>query len=193
MYRWQKESQQQQQQFRGLLFSLIAVTVLAASLLLTSIPIDANDRIFATTHQDLAATTNHTRPIDQIIVIGDAGGETDDHQRAKLCGGNLWIDHLAEALGADLISHAHGYAIRKTVIGRNIHGMTRIERVKTPLAKYGVVEPIYAQARSIAANIIEGNNSNSIRTLYIVIADPSATAYGATSAALSQAANDLIL
>ncbi|KAJ2807537.1 hypothetical protein H4S07_003574 [Coemansia furcata] len=174
--------------FHGLLISLIAAVVLAASLLLTGIPLDANDRVFAQTHQDLN-TGNRTHPIDQIIVIGDAGGETDDHQRAKLCGGNLWIDHLADALGADLISYAHGYAIRNTIIGRNIHGMTRHERVKTPLARFGTIEPIYAQALA-AAN---GTNASDPNNLYVIIADPSATAYAATAEALAQAANDLIL
>ncbi|KAJ2028887.1 hypothetical protein IWW57_001954 [Coemansia sp. S610] len=182
-----KSNWQSPYEFRGLLASLIAAVILAASLLLTGIPLEANDQVFAQTHHDLA-TGNRSQPIDQIIVIGDAGGETDDHQRAKLCGGNLWIDHLAEALGADLVSYAHGYAIRSTVIGRNIRGMTRVERVKTPLARYGAIEPIYAQALA-AANHTTADK----RVLYVVIADPSATAFDATAMALAQAANDLIL
>ncbi|KAJ2873358.1 hypothetical protein GGH93_003297 [Coemansia aciculifera] len=176
-------------QFRGLLVSLIAAAVLAASLLLTGIPLEANDRVFAQTHRDLDTFGNRTHSIDQIVVIGDAGGETDDHQRAKLCGGNLWIDHLSEALGADLVSYAHGYEIRRTVIGRNNRGMERVERVKTPLARYGAIEPIYAQALAVANTTI----ASDMRVLYIIIADPSATAYTAMAEALAQAANDLIL
>ncbi|KAJ2910895.1 hypothetical protein GGI21_000384 [Coemansia aciculifera] len=192
MYKYLKA---QQQQFRGLLYSLIAIAVLTASLLLTGIPLDANDRVFATTHQDLLLTSdiNHTRPIDQIIVIGDAGREStaqDHEQRAKLCGGNLWIDHLAEAMGADLISHAHGYAIRKTVIARNIRGLLREERVKSPLAKHGIVEPIYAQVLAATNTTVTTDTSNS---LYIIIADPSVAAYESTLSALTRAANDLIL
>ncbi|KAJ1951269.1 hypothetical protein EC988_004091, partial [Linderina pennispora] len=81
--------------------------VLAASLLLTNIPASANDRIYVKTLYELTQSANLTRPVTQIIVFGNAG--TDAH-RTQFCGGKLWIDHMAEALGADLQSFAHGYS-----------------------------------------------------------------------------------
>ncbi|KAJ2743596.1 hypothetical protein GGI20_003632 [Coemansia sp. BCRC 34301] len=167
-------------QYSGLLYSLLAITVLAASLLLTGIPADTRDHIFAATHAT-KAQGNHTRPIDTIIVIGDAGNDTDDHQRAKLCGGNLWIDHLADFLGADLVSFAHGYAIRKTVIARNIRGMTRVERVKSPLARLGAIESIPEQVQ----RALDGDSE---KTLHVIVADPSS----ANTTILLQAGNALI-
>ncbi|KAJ2469782.1 hypothetical protein GGI02_003312 [Coemansia sp. RSA 2322] len=175
----------------GLVMLLAAFTILTASLLLTDIPLDASDHVYAHTRLNrVASTVNQTRPIDRIIVVGDAGGETNDQQRAKLCGGHLWIDHLAQALDADLISHAHGYSIKSTVIDRNIRG-ARIERVKSPLARLGAIEPIYKQARTITA--LNSSTSQSHRTLYVLLADPSAAEYDATAKALATAANDIIL
>ncbi|KAJ2805207.1 hypothetical protein H4R20_002181 [Coemansia guatemalensis] len=172
---------------------MAALIVLTASVLLTGIPPPAQDLIFATTHRDLAPTHgNRTRPVDRIIVLGDAGHEISNQQRAKLCGGNLWIDHLAEALGADLISYAHGYSIRSTQIGK--HSASRIERVKSPLSANGQVLPIHSQMLQIIDNAPK-SASASMRTLYVVVADPqSATESNKMqSSVLAETANSLIL
>ncbi|KAJ1839283.1 hypothetical protein LPJ70_005118 [Coemansia sp. RSA 2708] len=170
--------------------TMAAMLMLAASVLLTGIPPPANDRIYVKTHRELDAA-NYTRPIGQIIVFGDAGRETDDQRRAKLCGGNLWIDHLAEALGADLISYAHGYAIRSTVIDR-IRGYTRIERVKSPIG-HGGIAPIYRQAEKVARFMAESPDKP---TLFVLVVDPAQRAAGSSElqlTALATAANKLIL
>ncbi|KAJ2781723.1 hypothetical protein GGI15_003142 [Coemansia interrupta] len=141
--------------------------------------------------------TNHSRPISEIVVFGMAGKETDDTKRAKLCGGNLWIDHLAEALNADLVSYAHGYSIRnKTIVDRRILTSRRSERVKSPLGN-GQTVPVYQQVRDILANP-EKDTASSLATLFILVVDPPSVRNESgegevTAKALVQAANDLIL
>ncbi|KAJ2778278.1 hypothetical protein H4R18_004698 [Coemansia javaensis] len=166
--------------------ALALLLLAAALLLLPGIPQDARDRVYAATHRDLR-TGNRSRPIDTVIVLGNAGSEADNRLRAKLCGGSLWIDHLAEALGADLVSHAHAYAVRSQVISAR----GRTERVISPIAD-GSVQPIHAQAHAVAR---AAQAAPPHATLYVLVADPTAGANstGAQVAALAAAANDLIL
>ncbi|KAJ1850227.1 hypothetical protein LPJ73_003544, partial [Coemansia sp. RSA 2703] len=183
---------------RNFIVTLVATLSLVFSVLLAGIPGDTSDRVFAKTHRDLPRTaTNHSRPISEIVVFGMAGKETDDSKRAKLCGGNLWIDHLAEALNADLISYAHGYSIRnKTIVDRRILTSKRSVRVKSPLGN-GQVTPVYQQIRDIMA-MPEKDTSSSLTTLFILVVDPPSAQNQSeksenTAETLVQAANDLIL
>ncbi|KAI7822743.1 hypothetical protein BX661DRAFT_172914 [Kickxella alabastrina] len=183
---------------QGYTLTILVTLALTASLLLTGIPPETSDHIFAQTHRHPhhAQQANNSRPITQIIVFGNAGAETNDHNRAKLCGGNLWVDHLAEALSADLVSYAHGYTIRnKTIVDSRIIASTRTERVKSPMGD-GKVEPVYKQIRHIFQNPPE-DTLKAVTTLFVLLANPT----GELSAedqqdefdALAQATNELIL
>ncbi|KAJ1727523.1 hypothetical protein LPJ61_004522 [Coemansia biformis] len=170
---------------RGYAVSVLAMVLLAAAVLMTGIPQEAQDRIYASTHRDLA-TGNQTRPVDTIIVFGDAGSETNNQQRAKLCGGSLWIDHIAEALGADLASHAHAYSIQTRIISAR----GRTERVVSPIGN-GNVQPINMQVREIMKAVPNAAH----RTLYVLVADSARpeTDRAMQIDALAAAANNLIL
>ncbi|KAJ2772811.1 hypothetical protein IWQ56_000076 [Coemansia nantahalensis] len=174
-------------EYRGFAASTVATALVVAAVLLAGIPQEAQDRVFATTHRDLDSA-NNTRPIDQIVVFGHAGSETRNELRARLCGGSLWIDHIAEALGADLVSHAHGYAVRT----RTISARGRTERVVAPLGD-GAVQPLAAQLREVVEAAAAAADVR--RTLHVLVADPAHAAGNRTAqvAALAAAANELVL
>ncbi|KAJ1882977.1 hypothetical protein H4R99_001207 [Coemansia sp. RSA 1722] len=168
--------------------ALLATAALAISLLMT-FSSQASDPIYAKTYRDLPSTfTNHSRPITNIVVFGDAGRETDDSKRSKLCGGNLWIDHFAESLQANLVSYAHGYSvINKTIHDRHFLS-TRIERVKAPLEN-GQPMSLDQQITRIFSNPYM--EELSLSTLYVLLVDPSSIATDIHM--LAKAANQLLL
>ncbi|KAJ1806067.1 hypothetical protein LPJ56_005207, partial [Coemansia sp. RSA 2599] len=123
-----------------------------------------------------------------IVVFGDAGRETDDRKRSKLCGGNLWIDHFAESLQANLVSYAHGYTITNKTIPDRHFLSTRTERVKAPLGN-GQPVPLDQQIQQI---FMHTSNDNSQKTtLYILLVDPSSSTTSIDG--LSKAANEVLL
>ncbi|KAJ2719232.1 hypothetical protein GGI07_005341 [Coemansia sp. Benny D115] len=211
---------------QGYVLTILATLALTASLLLTGLPTETRDLVFAQTFRQMAAKgsgsgssllsqspqstvppMNNTRPISEIVVFGDAGRETMDKQRARLCGGSLWIDHLAEALGADLVSYAHAYQIRQQqqqqqgqpsgVRSGAVHRGGR--RVKTMLGD-GVPGSIEYQVRAIFGRNSQNDTSSAqhqapaAAKLYVLLADVGGSSVQERNAArLIKAANELIL
>lgn len=182
------------EQYKGAILTFATLLILTASLLLTGIPPEASDQSYIKTFHDTNITMmgSQSQPIHHVIVLGDAGVEINDQRRAKLCGGNLWIDHLAEALGADLATYAHGYHIRQRVVGR--HQMyKRIERVKVPMDRQATGEeiaPLHIQVQQI---IEQQQLGNSQEVLYILMAGSLVSATARDLDVLAEAANQLIL
>ncbi|KAJ1988046.1 hypothetical protein GGI25_005484 [Coemansia spiralis] len=145
-----------------LILPLATAILLIVSALLTKTKF-TQDPIYVKTHQQLGICKQQ---FDQIIAFGIASlSETNDHVRAKLCGGDLWIDHIAESLNADLISYAHGYAIRNKYIGTYPNGMSRWDRVKTPIGR-GEIHSAETQVEQIIAK-----STVPKETLFVLIVD----------------------
>ncbi|KAI8319163.1 hypothetical protein GQ54DRAFT_320500 [Martensiomyces pterosporus] len=174
---------------RTFILAVLVFLALAMSLLLGDIPPEASDLVSAQTYRDLLSSDigNRSRPIERIVVFGDAGAEVDDRWRSKLCGGNLWMDHLAEALGADLYSYAHGYSIVNTKV--EYAKGERVVRKKSRMSGDNGMD-VSMQVARILNNYAKHTADG--RALYVLVVDPSNSANG-TIEALSSGANKLIL